>query len=342
MKKFLILATALIFTSTLGAAPKELNIYMIDVEGGGGTLIVSPSGESLLIDSGSGGHDDRDPKRIADLARNVAHITKIDYVLITHYHGDHIGGIYALSKLIPIGRYLDHGELTLELQKPEMVAWWRDYKALTGDDRTVLKAGDKIPLKGVNATVVIAAGQAITTPLKGGGPNPVYCKDAVQKPTDQDPENGMSIGTVLTYGHFRFSDLGDLPWIQEQLLACPTNMIGHVDVYQTNHHGFDRSGSPQLVWALQPRVAIMNNGFKKAGNQFTFETIRKSLNFEDLWQSHLSLNADKAIQSDEKMIANADPHDDKGYWIQVTVKPDGKYTVTNGRNNFSKSYVARN
>ena len=229
MKKFLILATALIFTSTLGAAPKELNIYMIDVEGGGGTLIVSPSGESLLIDSGSGSHDRaRDTKRIADLARNVAHIQKIDYVLITHYHGDHIGGVYALSKLIPIGRYLDHGELTPELQKPEMVAWWRDYKALTGDDRTVLKAGDKIPLKGVNATVVIAAGQAITTPLKGSGPNPVYCKDGVQKPTDQDPENGMSIGTVLTYGHFRFSDLGDLPWIQEQLLACPTNMIGHM------------------------------------------------------------------------------------------------------------------
>jgi len=136
--------------------------------------------------------------------------------------------------------------------------------------------------------------------------------------------------------------LGDLPWQQEQQLACPANVIGPVDVYQTTHHGLDRSGSPQLVWALKPRVAVMNNGSRKGGAPFTFETLRKSPGFEDLWQGHFSVNADKAIQSDEKMIANMEPTGEcKGYWLQVKVESNGKYTVTNSRNNFSKTYSAR-
>ena len=242
---------------------------------------------------------------------------------------------------MPVGRYLDHGELTLETEKPAMIQLWNNYKAVAGDNRTILQPGDKIPLKGVNITVVSAAGKAITKPLKGGGPNQALCQDAQQKPTDMDPENGSSVGIVLSYGPFRFVDLGDLPWLQEQQLACPVNMIGPVDVYQTTHHGLDRSGSPQLVWALKPRAAVMNNGSRKGGAQFTFETLRKSPGFEDLWQGHFSLNADKAIQS-EKMIANMEPTGEcKGKWLQIEVQSNGKYTVTNSRNNFSKTYSAR-
>jgi beta-lactamase superfamily II metal-dependent hydrolase len=337
--RFLLLPA--LFACGLFAAQGELNIYFVDVEGGGGTLIVGPTGESLLIDTGIPGAGGRDPKRIYGLAANVAHLKKIDSLLITHYHGDHIGGAPELSTLIPIGRYLDHGDLTLETEKPAMQELWNNYKAVAGNNRTILKAGDPISLKGVNVTVVSAAGQAITKPLKGGRPNPL-CKDAQQKPTDIDPENGSSVGILLTYGKFRFINLGDLPWLQEQALACPANMIGTVDVYQTTHHGLDRSGSPQLVWALKPRVAIMNNGSRKGGAPLTFETLRKSPGFEDLWQGHFSVNADKAIQSDEKMIANMEPTGEcKGNWIHLRVEANGKYTVTNGRNNFSKTYSSR-
>jgi len=247
-----------------------------------------------------------------------------------------------LSRLMPIGKYLDHGDVTIETEKPAMIELWNNYKAVAGDKRTILKPGDKIPLKGVNVTVVSSAGKFIAKPLKGGGPNEALCRNAQQKPIDMDPENGFSVGIVLSYGPFRFVNLGDLPWLQEQQLACPVNMIGPVDVYQTTHHGLDRSGSPQLVWALQPRVAVMNNGSRKGGAQISFETLRKSPGFEDLWQGHYSLNADKAIQSEEKMIANMEPTGEcKGNWLQIKVQSNGKYTVTNGRNNFSKTYSSR-
>lgn len=333
-------ALLIVLTACLTAA--NLDIYLVDVEGGQGTLVVSPSGQSLLIDTGIAGAEGRDPKRIYDLAANVAHLSKIDYLLITHYHGDHIGGVPALAKMIPIEKFLDHGELTLEAEKPAMVQLWSAYKQVAEGKRTVLQAGDKIPIKGLNITVVSAAGKAISKPINGGGPNAALCKDAQQKQTDQDPENGSSVGILLTYNKFRFVDLGDLPWLQEQQLACPVNMLGTVDVYQTTHHGLDRSGSPQLVWALQPRVVLMNNGSRKGGAAFSFETLRKSPGLEDLWQGHYSLNADKGLQSDEKLIANMEPTGQcQGNWLRLTVQPDGTYTVTNARNHFSKSYKVR-
>jgi len=338
MRNVFVLAAVLLLSCSLAAAPKDLNIYWLDMEGGASTFIVGPSGESLLIDTGI--PDEQEVKRIYDLVTNVAHLKKIDYVLITHYHGDHVGGVPALSKMIPIGRYLDHGDLTLETEKPRQMKVWNDYKAIADGNRTTLKPGDTIPIKGVHITVVSAAGEAITKPINGGGPN-AFCKDAPQKGPDQDPENGSSVGTLLTYGKFRFLDLGDLPWYQEQLLACPVNMLGHVDLYQTTHHGLERSGSPQLVWALKPRVAVMNNGPTR-GDAPTFATLKKSPDFEDLWQIHLALKLDRGIQTDDKMIANLDATEQcKGNWIRATVKPNGDYTVTNSRNNFSKSYTPR-
>ena len=340
MSKVFVLLIFLSLSAILRAADR--NIYLVDVEGGQSTLIVTPSGQSLLIDTGIAGAEGRDPKRIFDLATNVAHLSKIDYLLITHYHGDHIGGVPALSKMIPIEKFMDHGELTVESDRPPMVQLWNAYKQVADDKRTVLKPGDKIPLTALDIRVVAASGKAIVKPINGGGSNAALCRDARQKSTDQDPENGSSVGILLTYNKFRFVDLGDLPWLQEQQLACPVNMLGTVDVYLTTHHGLDRSGSPQLVWALKPRVALMNNGSRKGGAASTFETLRKSPGLEDVWQGHYSLNADKELQSDEKMIANMEPTGQcQGNWLRLTVQSDGKYTVTNGRNNFSKSYTVR-
>ena len=203
-------------------------------------------------------------------------------------------------------------------------------------------AGDRIPLEGVQIDVVTSAGKAITRPLPRGGPNVALCRNAEQKVPDKDPDNGQSVGFLLSFAKFKFLDLGDLAWAEEQPLACPQNMIGTVDLYQTTHHGLDRSGSPQLVWAIKPRVVVMNNGPRKGGVPATFDVLRKSPGMEDIWQGHLALAGPRELNTGDDMIANMEASEEcKGNWLKVSVSPDGKYTVTNGRNGFSKTYEAR-
>lgn len=328
-------------TAAAQPASKNLDIYWIDAEGGASTLIVSPSGQSLLIDTANRAAEDRDAKRIFATAQQAG-LKKIDYLLTTHYHGDHVGAMEALGKLIPIERYYDHGE-SIELDRPRGVDIYKKYTELTQGKRTILKPGESIPLKGTNITVVAAAGKVIAKPLKGGGATPAAVCDAVQqKAPETDVENDASVGFVLTFGKFKYLSLGDLPWNFEKALVCPQNLIGVVDVYQTTHHGLDRSGLPQLVHAVKPRVAIMNNGPRKGGPASTFETLRKSEDLKDIWQGHLALGTPKEINTDEKMIANLEPTAEcKGNLIKLSVAPDGKYTVTNLRNNFSKTYASR-
>lgn len=337
MKSIAILA---LLAHVLVAAPANLEIYWIDAEGGASTLIVSPSGESMLVDTANRTPDDRDAKRILAAAQQAG-LKKIDILLTTHYHGDHVGAAEALSKLIPLGLFMDHGE-SVELDRPRGVDVYKNYTALAEGKRKIVKAGDRIPLKGVNITVVAAAGKVIPRPVNGGGPNAELCKDVQQKEPEKDFENDQSVGFLLTFGKFKFLDLGDLPWNFERPLACPQNLIGTVDLYQTTHHGLDRSGLPQLVWAVKPRVVVMNNGPRKGGPPSTFEILRKSPGMEDIWQGHLALDTPKEINTNEQMIANLEPTAEcKGNWLKVSVAPDGKYTVTNGRNGFSKTYTAR-
>jgi beta-lactamase superfamily II metal-dependent hydrolase len=321
-------------------AKRTLDIYWIDAEGGASTLVVTPTGQSLLADSANRRPDDRDAKRIHAVAK-LAGLDKIDILLTTHYHGDHMGAAEALSKLIPIDLYVDHGE-SVEIDRPRAAEAYQAYVALAGSKRKSLKPGDRLPLRGVEAVVVAGGGQVVARPLKGGGSNQELCKTAEKKEPDRDPENNQSLGFVLRYGKFDFLDLGDLPWDYEIPLVCPINRLGKVDVYQTTHHGLDRSGAPQVVWATRPRVAIMNNGPKKGGPPSTFEILRKSPGLEDIWQGHLALNTPKEINTDEKMIANLEPTDTcQGHFIKMSVAADGKYTITNGRNGFSKTYASR-
>ena len=215
----------------------------------------------MLVDSANRRPDDRDAKRIHAVAK-LAGLEKIDILLTTHYHGDHMGAAEALSKLIPIELFVDHGD-SVEIDRPKAAEAYKAYVALTGGKRKSLEPGDRIPLPGVEAVVVAGGGKVVARPLKGGGPNAELCKTAEKKAPDVDPENNQSLGFVLRYGKFDFLDLGDLPWDYELPLVCPINRLGKVDVYQTTHHGLDRSGSPQVVWATRPRVAIMNNGPKQ-------------------------------------------------------------------------------
>ena len=283
---------------TLTAATKNLEIYWIDAEGGAATLIVSPSGESLLVDTANRTADDRDAKRIM-AAVQAAGLKQIDVLLTTHFHGDHMGAMPALAKLIPIKMYMDHGE-SIEIARPNVAAAYKAYLELTEGKRRILKPGDMIPIKGAEITVLISAGQPLAKAIKGGGASNASCASFVEHKGEPDPDNDMSVGFVLKFGKFRFLDMGDLTWNFEQKLVCPQNLIGQVDVYQTTHHGLDRSNSPQFVWAIQPTVAVMNNGPRKGGPAAVFETLRKTPGLEDIWQGHLALGTPKEITTQTK------------------------------------------
>jgi beta-lactamase superfamily II metal-dependent hydrolase len=338
--RVLVLASGLAAASY--AQSRTLDIYWIDTEGGAATLIVTPSGQSLLVDTGNPGPEDRDPKRILRVAK-AAGLRKIDLLVITHFHGDHVGGAPAVARMMPIGKVYDHGDSIEAGNSPQAGDLWQKYQTIAKGKRVVVKPGDRIPLKDVDVTVVSANGDVIANAINGGGPND-SCKDARQKDTDRT-ENGRSTGFLLTYGKFKFLDVGDLTWDREMMLACPINKVGTVTLFQATHHGFVNgfSGAPALVWALKPQVVVVNNGPRKGLEGDAYETLTKIAGVEDIWQSHRALKNDASHNTSEAQIANfEDTADCQGHWVKASVSRDGKFTITNERNNFSKTYNARN
>jgi competence protein ComEC len=216
------------------------------------------------------------------------------------------------------------------------------YKASSQGKRVVAKPGDKLPLQGVDITVVSSNGDVIAKPINGGGPNDL-CKDARQKDPDKT-ENSHSMGFLLTYGQFTFLDLGDLTWDKEMMLACPTNKLGTVTLFQATHHGFSggASGAPALVWAVKPQVVVVNDGARKGFDAGAFEILSKIPGVEGIWQLHRAVQSDSAHNTSESMIANLEEGEaDQGLGIKLSAAKDGSFTVTNARNNFSKSYKVR-
>ncbi len=333
-KLFLIVILA--FLSAPLRAAGTLDVYFIDVEGGQSTLFVSPSGQSMLVDTGWGDFNGRDADRIVAVAK-VAGVTRLDYVVITHFHMDHVGGVPQLAERIPIATYVDHGRRVDT--DPQAVGLYPSYVAVR--DRAshlIVRAGNTIPVEGIQVHVLTAAGQAILRPLPGAGEANATC--AATKPRETDPsENAQSIGMLITLGRFRMIDLGDLTWNKEMQLACPINKVGTVDVYLSTHHGLDLSNCPALVHALRPRVAITNNGATKGGSAEALHTIRTSPGIQDVWQLHYAQNAGKENNAPEPFIVNVD-QDAKVSWIKLSAKPDGEFTVTNSRNGYSKTYPA--
>ncbi len=313
---------------------KNLEIVSIDVEGGQATLFASPSGESLLIDTGWGGHDHRDAARIAAAAKMLG-VKHIDYLVITHYHSDHVGGVGQLAEKLPIRNFVDHGENAEHTKEvDQLYAAYADHRAK--GKHIQVKPGDTIPIKGLDVRVLTAAGETIAAPLAGGGqPNP-DCASFERRPVDTS-ENARSVGLLITYGQFRLVDLGDLTWNKEYDLVCPQNKVGPVDVWVVSHHGLDQSNSPQLVHALHPRVAIMNNGARKGGSPAAWQIIHDSPGLLDLWQVHFAVEGGREHNSSDTVIANLDEACE-GKWLRLNAQSDGTFTVINSRNKFEKTY----
>jgi competence protein ComEC len=320
-------------------AAKALEIYFIDAEGGQSTLIVDPQGESLLIDAGWDDFNGRDANRIMAAAKDAG-IDHIDDLVITHYHPDHVGGVAQLASRIKIGAFFDHGPNT-EADTRRNYAIYE--KIAVQAKHTVVKPGDEIPLKGIRVQVLASAGADITTPLAGAGrPNP-WCASE-PKPLPDSSENAQSAGVLITFGKFRFIDLGDLTNQKELGLVCPSNLIGTVDLYLVTHHGTvhpgtgDSSNARAIVDALHPRVAVMENGALKGGHPVAWQTVHDSPGIEDFWQLHYSMAGAEQHNVPEKFIANVGGNDE-GYYIKVSAEPNAVFTVTNERNGFSKTYA---
>ena len=316
--------------SSLQAA-RTMQIYFIDVEGGAATLVVAPSGQTLLMDAGFRGFEDRDPERII-AAMKAAGVKKIDYLVTTNYHRDHVGGVPHLADRIKIDKFLDHGPNSEDTRNAKED--YADYvKTLKLGEHVVVKAGDTIPIRDLAIQVVSAAGQVIKTPLEGGGqPNPA-CASKLSAAEDTS-ENAQSVGVLIAYGRFRLLNLGDLAWQKEQELMCPSNPIGTVDMYLTARHG--SSEPPAVLNALHPRVIVVNDGPRNPVTTEDWTRIKAAPGLQDLWQLHFAMEAGKDNAPDP-FVANVDEFC-QGDYLRVTVDFDGSFTIFNHRNKFLKAY----
>jgi competence protein ComEC len=333
---------------------KPLDIYFLDTEGGQATLFVSPSGQSMLVDTGFPGNQGmpqtgaastppitRDADRITTVLK-LTNVTVLDYVVVTHYHGDHAGNAAELASRIPIRHFIDHGPYTVELQ-PNRSGAFVSYQPVREKAHAITaKPGDRIPIAGLDVQVMSSAGELITKPMEGapgaGAPNPL-CRDAKLKDQDPTPENFESVGVVVRYNNFRLLDLADLTWNQEHELVCPNNLIGAFDVFHTTRHGDPHAGAPQLVHAIHARVAVMNNGERKGGDPEYWQIVRTAPGLQDFWQLHRSAAGGADHNSPEQFLANVNEVD-HGHYIKMSVRPDGSFTMTNERNGFTKNYPA--
>lgn len=408
MRRYSLLALGVVLFSAAGSAQspaKTFDMYVVDTEGGHATLYVSPTGESLLEDTGNPGT--RDTDRIMEVI-NAAGVKQIDHLIITHYHVDHVGGLEELAKRIEIKHYIDHGPTVEEREQV------RDFQAIyaalySKAKHTVAKPGDKIPLGPVDVTVVTSAKQVIKTPLPGGGtPNPACAEFKPRDDSDTQAENKQSVGVVYTYGKYRSVNLGDFTFNEEEQLMCPVNPIGHVSLFLTSHHGINQSNSVALVHGLAPTVAIMHNSARKGGALSTMQALWSSPGLQDLWQIHWAYAAGLEYNTPGLFIANLEDlettagvitgaipaglggvgggrgpgsgagappvpnappqapgnagsvppagrgaggfgggfgggrggHNGQAFYLKVSAHSDGSFTVTNTRNNFSKTYNA--
>jgi len=326
MKRYLsILAILLLFPLMTQAAGRTLDIYFIDVEGGAATLIVTPFGESLLIDSGF--PEDRDAQRILHVAKDVAGLNQIDHYITTHWHRDHVGGVTLLAKLMPIKNYYDHGLPTAPAADipPDLI---EAYRTVSAGKSIALNAGDEIRILGDRSAprlrFRILAANATVVGEEKGAPQIKQCGTDFKPIVEDKTDNAQSLSMMLTFGGFRFFNGGDLTWNVENKLVCPKDLVGPVDLFQVNHHGSFSSNNPALVRVLKPRVAVIDNGPRKGGDPKTYATLKSVPEIEAIYQLHKNVLSSWNNNTASTYIAN-DDEKCQGEFIKVSVSPNSRW-----------------
>lgn len=341
-------ALAVALVAQAPAAARPLEIVFIDVDGGAATLVVTPEGESVLIDSGWPGRNDRDPERIASVVRNEAKLDRINHLVTTHWHTDHFGGVEGLAKRLPIEHFWDRGLPDPAApdgdranfpdgprgDDPQGIA----YRRLSEGKRRTLKAGDRLPLRGATEALVLAA-SGVTIDDPQAPTNPLAASAPPDQPVDPS-DNARSIALRFRLGRFDFFDAGDLTWNVEKRLVAPRDLVGPVDLYQVTHHGLDISNHPTLLATLAPTVTVMNNGPRKGGIPTTVRRIAALPSVRAAYQLHRNQSADPGDNTDPTLIANAPGT--SGRFIRVTVPPDGsRFAVRIGPDGPPREFVTR-
>jgi len=314
-----------------GMEDGRLDIYFVDVEGGAATVIVTPEGESMLIDSGYPDNGGRDRDRILDVLQNVTKLERLDHAVVSHWHLDHFGNHAAIAAKFKVVNFWDRGIPDLLIEDPGFNDRVAPYRSASQNQSKTLKAGDFLPLKvgttPIKAQVVTASGEVIPN---RGEPNSFASES---KPQSEDSsDNAKSISLLLTYGRFKFLCCGDLTWNTEAKLMTPNNPIGQIDLFMATHHGLSVSNNPVMVLALDPRVCVSCNGPTKGADLETINTLTRGKSLQAMYQLHRNVRLEEKDQAPVEQIANlAETANCKGTWIKASVAKDGQsYTVQIG------------
>lgn len=325
-----------------GATDKRLDLYFIDVEGGAATLIVTPAGESLLIDSGYPDYGGRDLKRILKVVKEVAKLDHLDHVSVSHWHLDHYGNHAALASAIKIGNFWDRGMPETLQEDNKYGERITAYRAASENKSKTLKAGDALPLKSGETPLAVKVVTASREVIPNTGePNP-YAKEHVAQPEDPS-DNAASVSLLFSFGKFRFLTCGDLTWNVEGKLVTPNNPVGVVDLFMVTHHGLGVSNNPAFVHAIDPVVAVECNGPTKGGELSTYKTLKTGKSLKELFQLHRNVKLKADEQTAEAFIANLGETDGcKGEWVKASVAPDGaSYSVQIGESGTKREFKTR-